>query len=611
MWKGFIKIAVAVIFATLAVSASAYTAYAQTIVSASDAAVSATDTAAIELPESETSCGEDTAQSVESIYAAVDTPVNDAPCDEENLDENGMPDSENEATESTPSAQEGWLTLSGESVYYVNGVIQTGVVTVDGLTYYVGDGSFEPINDWKEVGGKRYFFEAGIAVTGRYSVDGKPCFFDEDGVCCEYDGWHELYDERTGETERYFFVDGVASVGLVNIGGAVYYFDEQGRLTSYNGWKTIWNNLLNSESTCYFKDGRVLTGVQTIDSEKYFFTDTGVLAEDSWYDTDEGRFYVVGGKAQTGFVRSGGRIYYLGEDGKFEPYDGWKTIDGGRYLLSGGVLRTGLAAADGASYYLDEALNGRMIRGFITANGSTYYADSEGKLQTGLYSISGKSYYFGGNYAAVSGWMTVGLSKYYFGGEGYALTGWFTDGGYYYYGGADGAILTNCTVDGHKLDDQGRRVMSELEAKVVQIIDDCTNDNMSQIEKLKACYNWVIKNCSYKRDYADPTKLASGWTEKFALEMLKDNKGNCYRYASAVAYLAEGLGYDASVVTGKIVAVGGGMTPHGWAEVKIDGKTYLFDANMDDSKGKFVCFQKTYANFPYRISKGKTYNVKF
>ncbi len=604
-WRRVSKIASALILLALAAAVPAITASAEHASGDNFASISFTDIVT----------GSDANDDSDDPYADLK--------DEENQDseEDGTTVSDGDASEVVTSSdapedeevdetEDGWVTSGGKSVYYDDGEIVSGAVYDKGITYYTGKGYFEPVTGWKRVDGSSYYFEKGIAATGRHIVDGKLYFFDRYGELCEYNGWVTLTDERTGTKESFYFIDDAAATGLFEVEGKLYLFDEQGRLSAHNGWKSFWDAALCIERKCYLSNGSAMTGLQTIDSELYCFDSAGRLVADGWRDTDDGRCYVRDGVVQTGFVSIGGSIYYINDNGFFVEHSGWITIDGGRYMLSRGVVRTGIVDADGEKYYFDENFNGRMMRGLIKHEDQLYYADFDGKLAGGPRSIDGKYYYFGDNGCAITGWKIVGSKNYYFGSDFCAVTGWFQNGGYYYYGGSDGAILTDCTVDGYKLDSNGRRqAATGLEGRVLSVIASCTNDSMSDLKKLEACYKWVINNCSYKRDYADPTKLASGWTSKYALEMLSGRKGNCYRYAAAVAYLAEGLGYDAKVVTGKIVAYGGGMTAHGWAEVVIDGSTYIFDANMDDSKNKFICFKKTYSNFPYKISKGKTYNV--
>lgn len=98
----------------------------------------------------------------------------------------------------------------------------------------------------------------------------------------------------------------------------------------------------------------------------------------------------------------------------------------------------------------------------------------------------------------------------------------------------------------------------------------------ASIDKLRAAFNWVMKY-KYKKDDATPT---GNWSVTYAKEMYENNKGNCYRYASLFCWLARGLGYDAKAVKGSVVLNTNELVPHGWVEIKLDGRTYLCDCEM-------------------------------
>lgn len=138
--------------------------------------------------------------------------------------------------------------------------------------------------------------------------------------------------------------------------------------------------------------------------------------------------------------------------------------------------------------------------------------------------------------------------------------------------------------------------ISEFQQKVYSVIANCTNDSMTQHEKLRACYDYVDAITSYERTYETPS---GDWTKPYALQIYTTGRGNCYRYASAFAYLANGLGYETKVITGVIGAARGGYNPHGWVEVNIDGTWYVCDPEMQDvDSKKRDFFLKTYQTYP-------------
>lgn len=254
---------------------------------------------------------------------------------------------------------------------------------------------------------------------------------------------------------------------------------------------------------------------------------------------------------------------------------------------------------------------------WLEVAGLRYHLDQNGYVQVGLTEIDGKLYCLYPGIVVTSGWLQIGDGIYYF--------------------QADGTMAVNAVVDGFVLGSDGRLVAAVLpqpgtaQAAVMQqpgtaqaaviyqpgaaqaaaqepdtaqsallqqvngIIASVTTADMTSEQKLRACYQYVMDLSKYKRN----TEVPSGdWTGRYAQEILSTGKGNCYRYASAVAYLAKGLGYEARVATGTVRSLQGGQTPHGWAEIYINGGWYVFDAVMEDSRHVDM-FGRTYADYPY------------
>ena len=130
---------------------------------------------------------------------------------------------------------------------------------------------------------------------------------------------------------------------------------------------------------------------------------------------------------------------------------------------------------------------------------------------------------------------------------------------------------------------------------------------MTKEQKFQACYNWIIKNFVYKRDYQDPATLKTNWTLTYAEYAFKNKMGNCYKYASAFGYCAEILGYDARVVYGKY-AKGNSKVAHGWTEVKVGGTYYIYDTvHADYYSGNY--YKRTYNNYPGKLFKSGTKDI--
>ena len=52
--------------------------------------------------------------------------------------------------------------------------------------------------------------------------------------------------------------------------------------------------------------------------------------------------------------------------------------------------------------------------------------------------------------------------------------------------------------------------------------------------------------------------------------------------AASFVVLARQLGYEAYQISGYVPSVYGGLTPHSWTEVKVDGNYYVFDPDFEE-----------------------------
>lgn len=141
--------------------------------------------------------------------------------------------------------------------------------------------------------------------------------------------------------------------------------------------------------------------------------------------------------------------------------------------------------------------------------------------------------------------------------------------------------------------------------------------NKSTAEKVKACYAWTIQNIDYS--WAGYTKKNSGYDgfkEKYPYNDYEDglqkafpedviartyytmskHKGVCYDWGAVFAVMMRYIGIDAYVHTGDFKfeeSLGFSSTAHGhhgWTEVVLDGKYYIFDPQREyrmtnDGKG--------------------------
>lgn len=117
---------------------------------------------------------------------------------------------------------------------------------------------------------------------------------------------------------------------------------------------------------------------------------------------------------------------------------------------------------------------------------------------------------------------------------------------------------------------------------------------------LRSAYDYVVgfPYISGSKFYSDPHFLPDSTTIAFAQEMISQHGGNCYRFASLFCWLARGLGYDARVVSGWVPSYSGGSAPHGWVEITIDGRVYIFDPDMAEAIPSTNWYMRTYDDPP-------------
>lgn len=143
----------------------------------------------------------------------------------------------------------------------------------------------------------------------------------------------------------------------------------------------------------------------------------------------------------------------------------------------------------------------------------------------------------------------------------------------------------------------------KLEEQAAQIVSQQVKANDSAKKKLKKLFAYLQKEYDYGRKVG--FDAYDGWEKDYALEMFADEKGSCYHYAAAYAFLAKkATRYPVRIGVGQTNGFSGKLQKHAWTEVKISGKWYILDSNMDkyaaDSSGKY-CLKK-------RDSLKNTYN---
>lgn len=144
-----------------------------------------------------------------------------------------------------------------------------------------------------------------------------------------------------------------------------------------------------------------------------------------------------------------------------------------------------------------------------------------------------------------------------------------------------------------------------LDKLVQKVLKKYIKEDMSTYEKVKACYDYLINNMSYSSNIFNASayneimnaSYNSSWDKKiiyYAYSALNNKKDSCYGYSSAFVVLTRAIGLDSYVMQGKTVLAKGGYGNHWWVNIKIDGKYYVFDPNVEDdiAKGKTIYYYR-------------------
>lgn len=242
--------------------------------------------------------------------------------------------------------------------------------------------------------------------------------------------------------------------------------------------------------------------------------------------------------------------------------------------------------------------NGKNIRIFtdVPVSSSYYYAVMEATI--------------GHTYRMENGaevWETYQTES-----TGFSEAGWkLVDGQTFYISSATGLLLRNCVVEnsgGMKLNASGRYTTgdSKLDSLLASITKKITTNQMTQKQKLKKCYEYVYKNCRYRKDVFRKVGTNS-WDRSAAYTMLKNKRGNCYHFAAAFNYLAKKCGYNSRTISGYIYYIPAKTKfRHGWVEITLkDGSKRVCDPEIQYINYIDNSFKNDYFFRKYNATKNK------
>ena len=158
------------------------------------------------------------------------------------------------------------------------------------------------------------------------------------------------------------------------------------------------------------------------------------------------------------------------------------------------------------------------------------------------------------------------------------------------------------------VDKTGRKVNTREIRQAVDFVMRNSKARDSRAKRLKACYR-ALQTYPYfgMTNRAPKAKNLSS----YARYMFSRHRGDCYYYASTMAYIARVLGYDSRVAVGGVTARGPAapLSLHGWCEVKYGKSWRMLDCSMQRAHlDRNLCLV-TRKKYPFRLRCDKVYTM--
>lgn len=331
----------------------------------------------------------------------------------------------------------------------------TGLQTIEGSNYWIGEDGKPETAVWKKLDGKYYYFDVnGVQTqdkTGLQKIDGSNYWVNKDGSYAK-SKWI-----ISGGKYYYFGANGkqTSKTGLQTINGKKYYVNKNGTVRK--------NTSVIVKGVRYFfgKDGKCTKSYKVYPegwkqnaTGWWYQKEDGSWPANCWYKVNGQKYYFdANGYMRTGWLALGNKWYYLTDSGAMAQ--GWVMINKTWYYLTpgSGVMKTGWYKVGNTWYYSNGS--GAMQTGWLMTGGTWYYLNGNGAMAQGWLCLGGTWYYLTpGNGGMKTGWYMAGKEWYYSYGNGaMARNAWIDT---YYYVGSSGAMLKDTTIGGYYVDKNGR-----------------------------------------------------------------------------------------------------------------------------------------------------------
>lgn len=234
--------------------------------------------------------------------------------------------------------------------------------------------------------------------------------------------------------------------------------------------------------------------------------------------------------------------------------------------------------------------NSNSVSSVTVKKGKVYHKTDE--LYTGWYTLNGHRYYAErGNRAR--GWRKIGGKHYYFGSD-YTLQ--------------KNKIVGSAAKGYYYVDRSGVRVTDKEIRHAVNFVMKNSDSHNSPKERLRQCFQAL---CTYPYLHRETELPKTSQIPAYAEYMFTKRCGNCYYYATTLAYIARVLGYDSRLAAGGVTAHGPWhpLSSHGWCEVHVSTGWKMMDCSMQNAHRDVNLFFIAREKYPYRLRCDKTYTL--
>ena len=133
--------------------------------------------------------------------------------------------------------------------------------------------------------------------------------------------------------------------------------------------------------------------------------------------------------------------------------------------------------------------------------------------------------------------------------------------------------------------------ISDIDAYIAKILDGIITQGMTDEQKIKAVYTYMVKNYTHSDD-SIPWLLTDGGINPLSTELdlfmplYMTNTGTCDAFASGLRLFLLRLGFESNYVSGQYVSKNGSKLGHGWNQVKLNDEWYWLDVDVEGTTYK-------------------------